>query len=112
MKRILAILTPILVAWSPQAFPQDSRPIPTEVYKCSESGKAVYQDGLCAYGPSKPLKTHDAKGVEMPKGRAPEYVPPGPPPVAAIPYTPSKPLGTTGLARQPTPCRSVNGAAC
>ena len=113
MKRTLAILTPfVLIAWCPTAFPQASRPIPTEVYKCNEDGKAVYQDGLCASGPSKPLKTHDARGIEMPKGQAPEYVAPGPAPVAIIPYTPSKPLGTPGLARQPAPCRSVGGATC
>ena len=112
MKRTLAILTPFLIAWCPQAFPQDSRTTATAVYKCSEDGKAVYQDGLCASGPSKPLKTHDAKGIEMPKGRAPEHVPPGPAPVAVIPYTPSKPLGKTGLSRTPTPCRSANGTSC
>lgn len=113
MKRTLAILTPFLIAWCPQAFPQASPPIPTEVYKCSESGKPVYQDGLCTSGPSKPLKTHDAKGVEAPKGRAataPTYVPPGPAPVVAIPYTRSKPLTNTPL---PTaPCRTTNGTPC
>ena len=117
MKRTLAILTPFLIAWCPQAFPQDSRTIPTEVYKCSESGKAVYQDGLCGSGPNKPLKTRDAKGIEAPKGRAPEYVPPGPAPVAVIPYTPSKPLSNSQLPRTPTPnsttpCRSANGGSC
>jgi hypothetical protein len=114
MIRTLAILTPFLVAWSPQAFPQDSRTIPTEIYKCTEGGKAVYQDGLCASGPNKPLKSHDARGIEAPKAaaRAPEPAPSGPAPVAIIPYTPSKPLGTTGMARQPTPCRSVNGGSC
>ena len=112
MKRTLAILTLFLIAWCPQAFAQASQTIPTEVFKCNEGGKAVYQDGLCASGPSKPLKTHDAKGIEMPKGRAPEHSPPGAAPVAVIPYTPSKPVGTTGLARQPTSCRSVGGATC
>ena len=112
MKRTLAILTPFLIAWSPQALPQDSRTIPTEVYKCSENGKAVYQDGLCASGPNKPLKTHDAKGIEAPKGRAPEYVPPGPAPVAVIPYSPSKPLANSQLPRTITPCRSANGTSC
>jgi hypothetical protein len=114
MKRTLAILAPFLIAWCPQAYPQDSRTIPTEVFKCSEGGKAVYQDGLCASGPSKPLKTHDAKGIEAPKGRVPESPsasPSGPAPVAVIPYTPSKPLGTP-LPRTPTPCRSTNGYAC
>jgi hypothetical protein len=112
MKRTLAILTPFLIAWCPPAFPQATGTIPTEVYKCSEDGKAVYQDGLCASGPNKPLKMRDAKGIEMPKGQAPDPVPTGPAPVAIIPYTPSKPLGTTGLARQPAPCRSVGGGAC
>ena len=113
MKRTLAILTPfLLIAWCPTAFPQASGTIPTEVYKCNEGGKAVYQDGLCAYGPSKPLKTHDARGIEMPKGHAPEYTAPGPAPVAIIPYTPSKPLGTTGVARQPAACRTVGGGTC
>lgn len=111
MKRTLAILTPFLIAWCPQAFPQDPR-IPTEVFKCSDGGKAVYQDGLCATGPSKPLKTYDARGVEMPKGRAPEYVPPGPAPVAIIPYTPSKPLGNSTLSNTPSQCRSANGSPC
>jgi len=113
MKRTLAILTPFLIAWCPQAFPQDSKPIPTEVYKCSESGKSVYQDGLCGSGPSKPLRTHDAKGIEAPKGKAPEYVPPGPAPVAIIPYTPSKPLGNSQISNTPTPCRSGTiGSSC
>jgi len=112
MKRILAILTPFLIAWSPQAFPQDSR-IPTEVYKCTESGKAVYQDGLCATGPNKPLKTRDAKGVEPPNRRAVEYVPPAPAPVAVIPYTPSKPLGNSQLPTSPTSsCRNPTGGPC
>jgi hypothetical protein len=71
MKPILAILTPFLIAWCPQAFPQDSPTIPTEVYKCSEGGKSVYQDGLCASGPNKPLKTHDAKGSKRRKGAPP-----------------------------------------
>ena len=111
MKRTLAILTPFLIAWCPPAFPQASRTIPTEVYKCSESGKAVYQDGLCATGPNKPLKTHDAKGIEAPKGRPPQDVPPARAPVAVIPYTPSKPLANT-QPRTPTPCRSTNGFPC
>lgn len=113
MKRTLGILASFLIAWCPQAFPQqDPATIPTEVYKCSEGGKAVYQDGVCSTGPSKPLKTHDAKGVEMPKGRAPEYVPPGPAPVAIIPYTPSKPLGNSTLSNSPPPCRTSNGGPC
>jgi len=110
MKRTLAILAPFLIAtWCPQAFPQDSRPIPTEVYKCS---KAAYQDALCGSGPSKPLKTYDARGIEMPKGRAPEYAPPGPAPVAIIPYTPSKPLGNSTLSNTPSQCRTANGSTC
>lgn len=116
MKRTLAILTPFLIAWCPQAFPQNAPAIPTEVFKCTESGKAVYQDGLCVSGPNKPLKTHDAKGIEAPKGRAPEYVPPRPAPVAIIPYTPSKPLGytplTSGSSSAPSPCRSATGGSC
>ena len=108
MKRTLAILTPFLIAWCPQAFPQDPR-IPTEVYKCNEGGKAVYQDGLCASGPNKPLKTHDAKGVKLPKGPAPAYVAPGPAPVAVIPYTPSKPLSNSTLSNNTAPCRSASG---
>ena len=114
MKRTIAILTPFLFAWCPQAFPQDPKPIPTEVYKCNESGKAVYQDGLCGSGPNRPLKAHDAKGIEAPKGGAPapEYVAPGPAPVLVIPYTPSKPLGSTGLSSQPVPCRSIGGGVC
>jgi len=119
MKRILAILTPLLLAWSPQAFPQDSKPIPTEVYKCSDGGKAAYQDSLCGSGPNKPLKTRDAKGIEAPKRKAAEYVPPAPAPVVAIPYTPSKPLGSTGVvgktaagANSTSPCRSASGSPC
>jgi hypothetical protein len=114
MKRTLAILTPFLFAWCPQAFPQDPPAIPTEVFKCSEGGKAVYQDGRCASGPSKPLKTHDAKGIEAPKGRAPEYVRPGPAPVAIIPYTPSKPLSYAPLpsGSSSSSCRSSNGSPC
>ena len=113
MKRTLAILTPfLLAAWSPQALPQKySGEVPANVYKCIEDGKAVYREDLCASGPSKPLKTRDAKGIEAPKGRAPEYVAPGPAPVAVIPYTPSKPLANSQLPRSSTPCRSANGTS-
>ena len=114
MKRSLAILTSFLFAWCPQAFPQVPGTIPTEVFKCNESGKAVYQDGLCASGPNRPLKTHDARGIEAPKGPAPEYVKPPMAPVAIIPYTPSKPLSynpsQTGTVS--SPCRSSTGGAC
>jgi hypothetical protein len=112
MKRTLAILTTFLIAWCPLAFPQGAQKIPTEVYKCNDGGKAVYQDGLCSSGPNKPLKTRDAKGIEAPKGRAAaaQEPPPGPAPVAIIPYTPSKPLGNSQMSRNVTPSRSANGA--
>jgi hypothetical protein len=112
MKYTRVVLTAVFMASCPYAVAQDSRTTPTEIYKCTEGGKAVYQDGLCASGPNKPLKSHDAKGIEAPKSRAPEYAPPAPAPVAVIPYTPSKPLGNTGVARQPSSCRSVNGSSC
>ena len=116
MKRMLAIGVPLLMAWCPHALPQTSQPIPTEIFKCTEGGKAVYQDGLCGSGPNKSLKMHDARGIEAPKGRAPEYSPPGPAPVAIIPYTPSKPLSYTPLqgggGNSMSPCRSTNGMPC
>ena len=114
MKRTLAILPLFLLAWSPQAFPQAAQKMPTEIYKCS---KTEYQSDLCASGASKPLKTRDAKGIEAPKGRAPEYVRPAPAPVVLIPHTPSKPLTNSQLPYTPTPtnttpCRSANGGSC
>lgn len=115
MKRSLPImLVPLFSAWHMQAAPaQDLGKIPTEIYKCSEGGKTVYQDGLCASGgTNKPLTTHDAKGIEAPKGPPPEYVPPGPAPVAAIPYTPSKPLSNSTLSRNPSSCRAPSGGRC
>ncbi|MCC7486044.1 MAG: hypothetical protein IT529_13810 [Burkholderiales bacterium] len=109
----------LFAAWHTQAIPAENPgKAPTEVYKCSEDGKAVYQDGLCASGPSKPLKTHDAKGIEAVKGRAPEYVPPGRAPVAIIPYTPLKPMHNSQPSRGvnsgenrvgTTTCRTASG---
>jgi hypothetical protein len=116
MKRTLAILAPFLIAtWCPQAFPQKyPGTAPTNVYKCSESGKAVYTADLCASGPSKPLKTHDAKGIEAPKesARPSQDVQPGPAPVAVIPHTPSKPLSNSQLPRTPAPCRTAGYGSC
>ena len=83
-----------------------------EIYKCGEAGKTVYQDGLCASGTNKPLVTHDAKGIEAPKRRAAEYVPPPAPPVAVIPYTPPKLPGNSTLSRNPGTCTSPSGGRC
>jgi hypothetical protein len=116
MKRTLAILTPFLFAWCPQAFPQDPPAIPTEVFKCSE-GRQSRVPGWpeCASGPSKPLKTHDAKGNRSAERARPEYVRPGPAPVAIIPYTPSKPLSyaplPSGSAPAPAEARTVAPAS-
>jgi len=119
-KRSLPITALLLVAaWqTPAIQAQDSAKVPTEIYKCNEGGKAVYQDGLCGSGPNKPLKTRDAKGIEAVKGRAPEYVPPTPAPVAIIPYKPLRPMdnsrspvGNTGNDRVgTTTCRTASGA--
>ena len=108
-KRTLPIIVLLLfAAWHTQAIPaQAEKKIPTEVYKCKEDGKAVYQDGLCTSGPSKPLKTQDAKGIEALKGRAPEE--PSGPAVAVIPHTPSKPLSNSTLPRTTSPCRNAAG---
>ena len=95
----------------PAGFPARHADDSTEIYKCSESGKATYQDGLCASGPNKPLKARDAKKIEAPKGRTPEYVPPRGAPVAVIPHTPSKPLGNSHLKGGST-CRAANGGSC
>src|SRR5262245_48604341 len=110
-KHSLPIIVLLLfAAWHTEAIPaQATQQIPAQVYKCTEDGKVFYQDSQCTSGPNKPLKTQDAKGVVAPKGRPREYVAPPPPAVAAIPYTPSKPLSNSQLPSSSTSCSGASG---